>query len=241
MQRFNFRSHPILDSLYIEFKSTTEYIHSVRRVNDNKHTRIEPYEPSTFIFSYFTFNTLYNINWRTTVLNGLRIVKSNNAKKETDRINDYLEFIWNNNKPDRIAVEFSSTIDHVIQQYLAEKGIGTHSTSSKDWIMTNMSDFILVFNEANSKEKKFKDEDIDKFEAYILKPFKNQNLDFSEIKYLVSIIYLIRCNLFHGAKDPEFFEENHQMERFVIYAAILTAINQLLFSTIYRQLSRCAH
>ena len=167
--------------------------------------------------------------------------QQNNAKKETDRIDDYLEFIWNANKPNKIAIEFSKTIEHVIQQYLAEKGIAPHTISTSDWIKTNMSDFILAFNEDNDKENKFIDDDIDDFEEYIIKAFKNQSLDLSEIKHIVRIIYLIRCNLFHGAKDPEFFEENHQMERFVIYASILTAINQLLFSTIHRQLYRCAH
>jgi hypothetical protein len=122
-----------------------------------------------------------------------------------------------------------------------EKGITPHSSSTKDWITTNMSDFILVFNEDNDKEEEFSDQDIDDFEKYIIKPFKKQNLELAEIKHIVNIIYLIRCNLFHGAKDPEFFEDNHQMERFVIYAAVLTAINQLLFSTIHRKLYRCAH
>lgn len=241
MRRFSFPSHPILNSLYIEFKSTTEYIHSVRRVNDQRHARVEPYEPSMFIFSYFTFNTLYNIYWKTTVSNGCSKTESNNKKSELARIYDYLEFIWNANKPDKIAVEFSKTIEYVIQQYLVEKGTAPHSTSTKDWITTNMSDFILVFNEDNDKEEEFSETDIDDFEEYIIKPFKKQNLELSEIKHIVNIIYLIRCNLFHGAKDPEFFEDNHQMERFVIYAAVLTAINQLLFSTIHRKLYRCAH
>jgi hypothetical protein len=175
------------------------------------------------------------------VSNGCSKTESNNKKSELARIDDYLKFIWNANKPDKIAVEFSKTIEHVIQQYLVEKGTAPHSTSTKDWITTNMSDFILVFNEDNDKEEEFSETDIDDFEEYIIKPFKKQNLELSEIKHIVNIIYLIRCNLFHGAKDPEFFEDNHQMERFVIYAAVLTAINQLLFSTIHRKLYRCAH
>lgn len=241
MRKFSFPSHPILNSLYIEFKSTTEYIHSVRRVNDQRHTRVEPYEPSMFIFSYFTFNTLYNIYWKTTVSNGCSKTESNKKKSELARINDYLEYIWNANKPDKIAVEFSKTIEHVIQQYLVEKGIAPHSTSTKDWITGNMRDFILVFNKENDKENKFTEKERDNFKNYIAKPFDNEILELSEIKHIVNIIYLIRCNLFHGAKDPEFFEDNHQKERFVIYAAVLTAINQLLFSTIHRKLYRCAH
>lgn len=96
MRGLNFHSHPILDSLYIEFKSTTEYIHSVRRVKDTN--RIEPYEPSMFIFSYFTFNSLYNIYWSSTIKNGCKELITNYAKSETDRFQDYINFIWDLNK-----------------------------------------------------------------------------------------------------------------------------------------------
>ena len=239
MHRFNFDSNSILKSLYIEFKSTTEYIHSVRRANDKKQVRVEPYEPSMFIFSFFTFNTLYNIYWKKTVSNGCQEVVPNTRKIELDRIYDYLEYIWSSNGPKEIAIVFRTTIEQVIRQYLSEKGLSASSESIARWITDNMNKFDLG-PKKDGKGNKFKEDDIKTFKEYIIKPFNNQNLELSEIQHIIKIIYLVRCNLFHGAKDPEFFEEHHQMERFVLYAAALTAINQLLFSTINRKLYRCA-
>jgi hypothetical protein len=91
MRNFNFRSHPVLDALYIEFRSTTDYIHSIRRVKDVNNRRVEPYEPSMFIFSFFTFNTLYNIYWKTTLNHGCTKTHRNISRTETERINDHQE------------------------------------------------------------------------------------------------------------------------------------------------------
>lgn len=247
MRGLNFHSHPILDSLYIEFKSTTEYIHSVRRVKDIN--RIEPYEPSMFIFSYFTFNSLYNIYWSSTLKNGCKELITNYAKSETDRFQDYINFIWDLNKHNEITLVFNQTITQVIRQYLSEKGTDSDSVDIRQWIESMMNEFILSSNDINKdeqqtrskKEKKFEKTEIDNFTRFLIKPLDNEVLNISEIQHLVQIIYRIRCNLFHGAKDPEFFEQRHQRERFVIYAAILTAINQFFFKNIYKRLYKCAH
>lgn len=239
MRNFNFRSHPVLDALYIEFRSTTDYIHSIRRVKDVNNRRVEPYEPSMFIFSFFTFNTLYNIYWKTTLNHGCTKTHRNISRTETERINDYLSFIWESNREDEITRIFTSTITHVIKQYLSEKGQSINALGIGEWIDTNMVDFIYSTNK--SKRNVFNEVEIKDFREYILKSFNGQKLDLAEVKHIVHIIYLVRCNLFHGAKDPEFFEENHQMERFAIYAAILTAINQLLFHTLDKRLPRRAH
>ena len=169
MRGLNFHSHPILDSLYIEFKSTTEYIHSVRRVKDIN--RIEPYEPSMFIFSYFTFNSLYNIYWSSTLKNGCKELITNYAKSETDRFHDYINFIWDLNKHNEITLVFNQTITQVIRQYLSEKGTDSDSVDIRQWIESMMNEFILSSNDINKdeqqtrskKEKKFEKTEIDNF------------------------------------------------------------------------------
>lgn len=240
MNRYKFKDYPHIASLSIEFESSTKYIHSVRKVNEKSSCRIEPYEPSMFIYSFFTFNSLYNIDWKETVNNNCKNITYNDGS-ERDRINDYLDFLWAENQEDDIIKVFNYTLTKVIRQYLTVKGVDDTPTNIPIWIQTNMVEFIYSSSEDIPQEKKFSKNQIYKFERILRNSFERGELDCQNMKHLAQIIYSVRCNLFHGAKDPEFFEENHQMERFVIYAAILTAINQLLFSTIHRQLSRCAH
>ena len=240
MNRYKFKDYPHIDSLFIEFESSTKYIHSVRKVNDKFSSRIEPYEPSIFIYSFFTFNSLYNIDWKETVKNNYKNITYNDGS-ERDRINDYIDFLWAENQETDIIKVFNYTLTKVIRQYLTTKGADDTLTNIPIWIQTNMSGFIYSSGEDIPQEKKFSKNQIYKFERILRNSFERGELDCQNMKHLAQIIYSVRCNLFHGAKDPEFFEENHQMERFVIYGAILTTINQLLFSTIHRQLSRCAH
>ena len=84
--------------------------------------------------------------------------------------------------------------------------------------------------------------DIDNFKNYLyaaLSRFGPTNkLTVHGLKQIIHPIYFIRCNLFHGAETPNLFEHRKQKERFVIYAAILAGINQMLFYIISKSLGQ---
>lgn len=217
-----------IKSLYIEFRTSKEYIHSVRRVHEDNSRRLEPYEPSMFIYSFFTFNSLYNIDWKKTQYKDFKEIIQHSGSSERSRIRRYISFIWLHHT-DNPSIEFNRTFTQVIKQYLNEKG---KPADIIEWIKCNMADFIYLPDVQNKNSNKFKEEDIRKFTNILINSLEHRSLDFNSIKDVTDIIYSIRCNLFHGAKEPEFFEERHQMERFVIYAAVLTAINQMYFNVI---------
>lgn len=221
-----FDPRSFIDSLQIEFNASREYIHSVRKVKDNNSNRIEPYEPSMFIYSFFTFNSLYNINWKKTQNENFKYIIHHEGISERNRIKKYLSFIWLNHIGNP-AIEFNRTFIQVIMQYLNAKG---KSANSIEWIKENMADFVYLPDIQNDNSNEFDEQTVVKFTNILLSSLENRYLDFKSICDITDLIYSVRCNLFHGAKDPEFFEKTHQMERFVIYAAVLTAVNQMYFN-----------
>ena len=114
-------------------------------------------------------------------------------------------------------------------QYLNAKG---KSANISEWIKESMADFVYLPDIQSGNSNEFEEQEVVKFTNILLNSLENRNLDFNSICDITDLIYSVRCNLFHGAKDPEFFEDTHQMERFVIYAAVLTAINQMYFKVI---------
>lgn len=232
-------------SLYIEFISLTSYVHSIRKINDT--SRYEPYEPSMFIYSFFTFNTLYNIDWTKTKAENYTTIIFKNDGSELSKINSYIYFIthaldWR--AMNNLSEIFRDSIIDIISKYLLIQGNYCEEDAIIDWIQECMSYFILSpDSDTNNKQARhFTHEDIDNFKNYLyaaLSRFGSTNkLTVHGLKQIIHPIYFIRCNLFHGAKTPNLFEHRKQKERFVIYAAILAGINQMLFYIISKSLGQ---
>lgn len=239
MENLHFDDNSPFHPLYNEFLCSTEYIHSIRSRNNFK-DRKDPYTPSLFIYSYFTFNTLYNINWRYTAEKNYRKVynyipqKDENGNKyylnETSKIEFYLDFITDAYNTDfsEFRMHFMTYIRNYRRSVDIKRGVNKeddcYDKSLEEWAEKQLGAF-------KSKKKSQLNEDaknnLIKIVNNIINP-SSQQITKEELKCLVEIIYKVRCNLFHGSKNPKDFDGS-QMERFVIYAAILSSLNYMLF------------
>jgi hypothetical protein len=150
---------------------------------------------------------------------------------EKERINLYLDFLTNIHG-ENFLNEFRDNFISYIRNYRRlidkrrniKRDDNYYDITRASWVI----DYLKKF-EAKAKTK------LDECAKKDLLEITNAILDNSvlnistdDFKRLVEIIYSVRCNLFHGSKDPWNFE-NGQNERFVIYAAVLSSLNYMLF------------
>lgn len=240
MENLHFDDNSPFHPLYNEFLCSTEYIHSIRSRNNFK-DRKDPYTPSLFIYSYFTFNTLYNINWRYTAKKDYRRVyyyipwtdKNGDERyhTETRKIEFYLEFLTNAFNT-RFFNEFRTHFMTYIRNYRESIDIKRKVNQECHFYDNTLEKWTEDYlGEFKSKEDTQLDNNAKEFLIKIVKVIINASLpqpSNDDFKKLVNIVYKVRCNLFHGSKNPKDFDGS-QMERFVIYAAILSSLNYMLF------------
>lgn len=233
MKTYHFSENSPIKSLYVEFTSMTSYVHSIRR-NDK---RIEPYEPSMFVYSYFTFNTLFNIDWEGTKSNGyVKIIwpdRSTQNTSERERIKMYIEYLFNGNimPLERMTEIFRSSVLYLVKAYGMEKKDCEINKDKKLWIDNQLEHFAYSSVSGGDRETVFTYTRVSSFRTMLKKILDGRALVSKENLYeLADLIYDVRCNMFHGAKSPDCYSYNCQSERFVIYASILCGINQMLFA-----------
>lgn len=255
-----FKEGSFLDSYYKMHQYSKSLIFSVvegeccKEVDNRELHRIEPYEPAMFIYSYFCFNTLYNINWEKTCNSSdnkaVTYVKDNKRERTSDstKVNNFLKFLTNCDKEDNIKRKeiFADTLIDFLLSYCERKNHNRNgffsknaqkSVNDRDFVVSWMEEMLKGFRPEcdfeTGDECQIYRNDIETFIntlLYLLKDDKEASFTEGRIlKSIEPIIYKVRCNLFHGAKDFRNFNELYQLERFAIYAGIITALNEVLF------------
>lgn len=178
-----------------------------------KNEEWQSFIPTYFIYSYFTFNTLYNIDWSESLKRGFLW----NGRKGYEEIkqSNYLYFCFEDGEFVDLYKHFF--IDFVIK---SNKGINIIDELSK----------IKVDEYWHGSIKK--QLDIDIFVRACKDVFEQKNFNRDNVIIIIDFIYKIRCNIFHGEKTIKELYDQEQMKRLLIYATILIAINQMVFSYI---------
>ena len=193
----------------------------------------EPYIPTHFIYAFFTFNTLYNINWQQSILFGNIINfdsknqhKSSSEKPLTERekINEFLSYCFKDNV-------FVNRYKKSFIKYI------THHYCCDD-ILKELEYIQLDRKNSNGLiDGSIRDEDtIVKFQTACSDCLIHRKFDYHTINTIVQFIYGIRCNLFHGHKTLEDLNFPSQQIRLDFYSSFIIAINQMIFS--YLQFQR---
>ena len=181
------------------------------------------YFPSQFVYSFFTFNTLYNINWRESLRYGIwqSYIKTQEPNSKSCRIyeetkqkyytnvclgknNEFAEFF----RPLFFKIVYHGYSPELIRTVL--KGVKIDQSDNGRIDENKKTSFIMQFEE-----------------LYLPTGFTQE-----AIYNVIHFLYLVRCNLFHGTKDWKEIQNLSQQIRFRIYANIMTAINQMVFSMI---------
>ena len=194
--------------------------HAIREYDDQWHQ----FTPSRFIYTFFTFNTLYTIDWKVSLVKGKIVCyddedyprKSEDEKfSDANRYHRYIDFCFRDKAFVKIYSEFF--FDFIGQTYSKEE-----ITKSLEKITIDVSTSGAI------KTQDF----IDRFRDAWNEILTSKTLKEEFCRRIVTFIYKIRCNIFHGAKTLKELHNPLQKKRIDIYAVFMIAINQMVFSYI---------
>ena len=213
-----------MHNLQVLHQDSASLEHAIRMYDDKWHEFI----PSRFIYSFFTFNTLYSIDWEESLAKGELISYDdptpegeNNAKTvkqrmpEKDRYPKYISFCFEDDDFVKLYEEFF--FDFIGQTFEKEEILRELKKIKKD---ENSS--------GNIKRGYF----IRDFYDACYNTLTDHILKIDDSKTIITFIYKIRCNIFHGAKTLKELNDKSQKKRIDIYTVFLIAINQMVFSYI---------
>ena len=172
----------------------------------------QPYIPTNFVYGFFTFNTLYNIDWEESLNSGEVLSFSNGS--EVEKWNAYITFCC---KDTTFVETYCQHFINFIKHHYDIKEV-------RDIIDTIERDE----DTGNGRLKSYR----------VIRDFRNacKNILIDGVcnKYIltdiVTLIYKVRCNLFHGIKTLKELNDEKHKEKLKLYSLFLIAINQMVFS-----------
>lgn len=168
----------------------------------------EPFAPTFFLYIFFTFNTIYSIDWKESLQNGSLI--EHRDGDEIERKNRMISLCFSDNY--FVDAFFPQFMEIMTMRFTKEEII----KAMNDIIAEGVEVTEEIKNNAKSACKKI----------LSMEGFSSQNG--RHVKTFSTFIYLVRCNIVHGTKltvkgDPD------QNKRILIYSYFLVAIQHMLF------------
>ena len=176
--------------------------------NEKKLHENKPYEPTFFLYVFFSFNILYDIDWAKSIEEG-ELVDA--TVSDEDRIRDLVNFCFpvEDSFPDLF---FSSFYDIVT---LRANGEVKRILRAMDSIIVD--NIKINAGHATNCKSDFRN-------LLTRKGFTCRNA-----KDLAKFIYKVRCNLVHGTKTFDDLKNPKQRERILYYSFFLIALQHMLF------------
>ncbi len=200
-------------TLRIVHKSAAQLQHAIRTEGE----QWQEYFPSHFIYTYFAFNSLYNIDWEESLhcgrIRNIRHYNHHSSERltEGDKQRSYIDFCFQH-------THFVSLYkDFFIRAVVKNKSI--------DGINRMLADIVLDSRHGNVNNVR----DINNFKN-AFNSFITGSLEKEVVVTIVDFICKIRNNLFHGIKTVEDMKQLGQQRRLEVYASFLVGLNQMVFS-----------
>ena len=185
-----------LDELFKLHYVAKQWDHGIRERNQGSGWRA--FAPSKFVYAYFVFNSLYSIDWESSVRNETLTDLNRGDSEEFDKIQAMANFVginrFNLSLPEYIKGHLDMSVEEATEE-LRNAEIANH------------------------------------FKATFNKVMGGQDVS-NSVESMLRFVYRVRNNVFHGTKRILHMEENGQSNRLKIYAAILLAVNELLFDAV---------
>lgn len=163
------------------------------------------FEPSKFIYSYFTFNMIYEIDW----------VESYNVQKPWDH----------RNKIDFYARDKIRCLLNFINEYL-------DSNLFCEYLIKFSDDLKLIDNSKGIiEDNKIKKSDIKDYRNALTK-LKEEKFGFEDHFNILIFSHKIRNNIFHGYKKATDMIKSGQRNRLLDYSHIILATNEMFFDVL---------
>jgi hypothetical protein len=205
----NIISH--IQSIEISHTFARDYRHGIETIHG-----WDMFEPTRFIYAFFAFNMLYELDWKKT-LNGSNIQKLayNGITHAKPQIEKLVEFISESDS--KVFDKALLKIDSNRELY----GIISNMEFDKNSNKTSHLD------ESKKIAQEFK-ESAKKFSAGI-------TLNEEDHFKLLEMSYAVRNNLFHGEKKAYKMKEQGHRNRLFHYGNIILATNESFFEVIKEQ------
>lgn len=194
--------HKHLEGLYKLHLASIALEHAVRQERNDWAI----FEPSQFVYAFFTFNTLYTINWSQTQQDKRVVEWSQRYQEYEDKIKATLEFCLSTDQGSAYVAKLTEELGpkRPIKPILDK--IKRDSQTGKTLIEKFKHPLIRVIDGGD------------------------KNLTMSEYESIFKLIYKVRNNVFHGQKTTLQMLDPDQRERFSIYTKILTSFNYTLLT-----------
>lgn len=199
--------------LFTIHRDINSCIHAVRKGNQEL---LEPFIPTHFIYEYFIFNTIYSINWQNSLQYGnISNLRGDELKKQEK----YLKFIFEED-------EFVESYDFKFKKIFKKIGI-PEINYVKNRVRLDKDHFPKHIKDRCS----LKDPDeVENFKKAVDSILAGEFINEENIKSIITLIYRVRCNIFHGVKSIDELNRDIERKKLKFYTNILIAVNQMVFS-----------
>lgn len=194
-----------LNSIEISHLFAKNYNHGVQSMG-----KWDLFEPTRFVYAFFSFNMIYSIDWQSSLKNNRLIYqKNNNDNSAKMQMQQLIKFISEINETE---FEFAlQKIDTKRELFTIVSSMNSDYNSARDNFRNTgniiAKDFLLASEKFSNNETLNKDDHFD----------------------LLQMSYAVRNNLFHGEKKAHQMKEQGHRNRLFHYANIILATNESFF------------
>jgi len=214
-----------VEDLYKLHYVTRQYEHYVR-INPET---LKLFEATKFVYAYFAFNSFYNYDWETS----LEEKKLTDYEGKTIEIDGKVRAFGDTDKYKRMSDFIISKIDVAdIDEFFRLIIQANPKQPNYERKIQSIIENINSITEDSRIDESMKMNFINSFRE-LLETRKIKKGDFK--KQILYFVYMVRNNIFHGAKNTIQMSENRQRKRLEIYANILIATNEMLFRVLQRE------
>lgn len=193
-----------LNSMFNEILSSEHFA----KINYKEY---KPYYPSYFLYAFFLFNSIYNIDWeKTFAKNDGYLYEPKDS--ERNKIRHLINFCL-------------SDIEFVESKNYREVFLGKLKHYAYDELLNGIREDMKPNGNFYSKKEK---KSINKFKANIRKLITDQEFEEKLLFKIVEFVYLVRCNIVHGIKSIQELNSDDQRNRLFFYKDILMAVNKMV-------------
>jgi hypothetical protein len=165
-----------------------------------------PYEPTFFLYNFFCFNIIFNIDWEASIGKGEVVESNGNEKKQYTKL---INFCFLSN------TQFVKVFLPVYRRIVTFK-YDTHS------ILKAIKDIIIDNVNIEAADK-------GSFQASCAKVLQEESANVEDIKAIYTFIYKVRCNIVHGTKTMNDMSDIEQRIRITTYSYMIVALMHMLF------------
>ncbi len=200
-------------------KGTAKLQHAIRVEGEEW----QEYYPNYFIFAFFCFNSLYNVDWeesyrrgRVTPVSMVPFTKDGKTvmreQTEGEKQFQYLKFC------------FKKDFTRVYKDFFIRFVLRENTVEEIDQILSSIQPDRLPNGSVWSQDF------ITNFQNAVHDLLRWGKFDKDTVSTIVKFIYSVRCNIFHGVKTIDDMKDLGQQDRLDVYASLIIALNQMVFS-----------